>query len=67
MVSSLLNIAYLLPVSLRGFFGRAGAEDTDIQEAPVNCQIAMAITSVACLMLFLFPEAWYRLVSLVLS
>jgi len=67
MISSLLNIAYLLPVPLRAYFGQAGVSNDGIQEAPLNCLIAMAVTSTACLVLFLFPEPWFRLVSLALN
>jgi len=63
MVSSLLNIAYLLPVPVRGFFGktRDGTTHSHIREAPVSCLIAMVITSLACLLLFFYPDPFYDL------
>ncbi len=63
MVSSLLNIAYLLPVPVRGFFGktRDGTTHSHIREAPVSCLIAMMITSLACLLLFFYPDPFYDL------
>jgi multicomponent Na+:H+ antiporter subunit D len=63
LVSSLLNIAYLLPVPVRGFFGKAkdGTEYAQIKEAPVNCLIAMMVTSVACVLLFFHPDPFYEL------
>jgi len=65
LVSSLLNIAYLLPVPVRGFFGKAkdGTTYTQIKEAPVSCLIAMVITSLACLWLFFYPDPFYTLAS----
>ncbi|MGD8933573.1 MAG: proton-conducting transporter membrane subunit, partial [Gammaproteobacteria bacterium] len=63
LVSSLLNIAYLLPVPVKAFFGTAvdGTANTRISEAPVSCLIAMMITSIACLLLFFYPDPFYEL------
>jgi len=63
LVSSLLNIAYLLPVPIRGFFGkpRDGTSYSQIREAPVSCLLAMVITSLACLLLFFYPDPFYDL------
>ncbi len=63
MVSSLLNIAYLLPVPVKGFFGKTsdGTTHSHIREAPVSCLIAMMITSLACLLLFFYPDPFYDL------
>jgi len=63
LVSSLLNIAYLLPVPVRGFFSKAkdGTTYTQIKEAPASCLIAMMITSLACLLLFFYPDPFYEL------
>jgi multicomponent Na+:H+ antiporter subunit D len=66
LVSSLLNIAYLLPVPIRAFFGKAadGTTYNEIREAPVSCLLAMIVTSLACLMLFFNPGPFYELASL---
>ena len=63
LVSSLLNILYLLPVPVRGFFGKAtdGTTYTQIKEAPASCLFAMMLTSLACLLLFFYPEPFYVL------
>jgi multicomponent Na+:H+ antiporter subunit D len=63
LVSSLLNIAYLLPVPVKAFFGTAvdGTANTRISEAPESCLIAMMITSIACLLLFFYPDPFYEL------
>ena len=63
LVSSLLNILYLLPVPVRGFFGKAtdGTTYTQIKEAPASCLFAMMFTSLACLLLFFYPEPFYVL------
>jgi multicomponent Na+:H+ antiporter subunit D len=56
MVSSLLNVAYLLPLVGRGFF-LTSAENTpktpgQIAEAPLLCWLPPAITAFGCLCLF---------------
>ena len=63
LVSSLLNVAYLLPVPVRGFFGKTndGTDSTKIKEAPISCLIAMMLTSLACLLLFFYPDPFYEL------
>ena len=65
LVSSLLNIAYLLPIPVRGFFGKTkdGTTYSQIKEAPASCLIAMMITSFACLLLFFYPDPFYELAS----
>ncbi len=63
LFSSLLNIAYLLPIPVRGFFGTArdNPGPAGIREAPATCLAAMIITSLACLLLFFYPEPFYAL------
>ncbi len=63
MVSSLLNIAYLLPIPIRAFFGQAPGGDThtSIKEAPTSCLIAMVITALACFVLFFYPDPFLEL------
>lgn len=69
LLSSLLNITYLLPIPLRAFFGKSGqSSDEDqpagIKEAPLPCVIAMGITSLGCVLLFFFPQFWYELIAM---
>jgi len=68
MISSLLNIAYLLPIPLRAFFSKPAesvsaqaAPSEGIQEAPLPCLIAIAATALGCVLLFLFPDPIYDL------
>ena len=67
LVSSLLNIAYLLTIPMRAFFGmpKDGTVHTRIQEAPASCLAAMIVTSLACLVLFFYPEPFYQLATMV--
>lgn len=55
ILSSLLNVAYLLPIPLHGFLYRpdgAPAGPVAIREAPLACLIAIVITAGLCVVLF---------------
>ncbi|MDE2875781.1 MAG: proton-conducting transporter membrane subunit [Gemmatimonadota bacterium] len=85
MVSSLLSLAYLMEIPLKGFFGKgdeqAGGhgdhsdhghadahDDHGHAHAPAILKWSMAAivtTSVACIILFVYPEPFYRLMSMV--
>lgn len=64
MLSSLLSVAYLMPVIGRAFFqapdpapasvGAAAVTGDGIQEAPIMCLLAMGISSVGTFILFFF-------------
>ncbi|WP_066961448.1 monovalent cation/H+ antiporter subunit D family protein [Microbulbifer sp. Q7] len=68
MISSLLSIAYLLPIPLRAFFtnNNPGAVTAGgavaIKEAPLPSLIALSITAAGCIYLLLFPDAFYQLI-----
>lgn len=66
MISSLLNIAYLLPIPIRAFFSKpaSGEHYTEIKEAPKMILFAMMITSSACVILFFYPDPFYQLATL---
>ena len=56
MASTLLNIAYLIPVPIRAFVGKADAgSDIQIREAPIACLLAMGVTVTGCVALFFNP------------
>jgi multicomponent Na+:H+ antiporter subunit D len=61
LISSLLNVAYLLPIAVRGFFSEPDEVSQGIKEAPLPCLIAIAITSLGCVALFFYPEPAYEL------
>jgi multicomponent Na+:H+ antiporter subunit D len=58
MISSLLNVAYLMPIVVRAFFAPPddGEEITAIKEAPWLCVIPLCFTALACGALFFLPD-----------
>lgn len=69
MLSSLLNIAYLLPIPFRAFFPRNKTMDMTfkIKEAPLPSLMALSLTAVACVILFIYPQPLYELASAILT
>ncbi len=64
MISSLLNIAYLLPVVGRGYFSTPeGAAESKpaIKEAPIFCLVALCLTAAGCVVLFFQADRLHRL------
>ena len=69
LISSLLNIAYLLSIPIRAFFPGSGmvSDDTAIKEAPLPSLIALCITALCCVVLFLYPQPLYELSTAILA
>ena len=79
MLSSLLSLAYLLEIPVRGFFGKEegghgeatgdggapGHDDHAHHGAPAWSVAAIAVTAAACVALFVYPEPFYRLMTMV--
>ena len=66
LLSSLLNVAYLLPVPARGFFAAApagGAAQIPIREAPLACVVPLCLTALGCLWLFFQADSLYALLA----
>jgi len=67
MISSLLNVAYLLPIVARGFFfappDSEPGEPVSIAEAPAACVLALSLTAALCFALFLGVNEIEALVS----
>jgi multicomponent Na+:H+ antiporter subunit D len=63
MISSLLNVGYLLPLVVRGFFfaPERGPEKPRFKEAPLFCVIPLCVTAAGCVALFFFADEIYRL------
>ena len=55
LFSTLLNVAYLMPVPIKSFVGNTKlAREENITEAPMPCLLAIAITAFGCVGLFFF-------------
>jgi len=69
LVSSLLNIAYLLPIPVRAFMsaGQDSSVRIAIKEAPLASLIALCITAVGSVILFVYPQPLYELASQILA
>lgn len=53
MISSLLNVAYLMPIVGRGFYRDDGSNPfAGVKEAPLFCWLPPALTAFGCLVLF---------------
>jgi multicomponent Na+:H+ antiporter subunit D len=66
MVSSLLNIAYLLPIPLRAFLDKdpdASGEAVQVKEAPLPALLALGFTALGCIVLFFYPQPLFELAS----
>ena len=69
MISSLLNVAYLLPIVARAYF--LPPPDSDgavaIKEAPMFCVVPLSITALGCLALFFYADAVYDFLMLLVA
>ena len=64
MVSSLLNIAYLIPIVVNAFFpGKKSTPFNKVSEAPWTCLAPLLFTSVGCLILFIYPDPFFNLLT----
>ncbi|MGB5249068.1 MAG: monovalent cation/H+ antiporter subunit D family protein [Gammaproteobacteria bacterium] len=62
MISSVLSIAYLLPIPVRAFFSKPAADaPTGINEAPWPCLMAIGFTATGCIALFFWPDLLFEL------
>jgi multicomponent Na+:H+ antiporter subunit D len=66
LVSSLLNVFYLLPVAVTAFFRTEEEEEGEggIQEAPWQCVVPLVCTALGCFGLFLFSDVLLSLAGL---
>lgn len=55
LISSLLNVFYLLPVAVTAFFQtEENEENSGLKEAPMACVVPLAFTAIGCFALFFF-------------
>ena len=63
MISSLLNIAYLVPIPIRAFLTPTGQEPMKLNEAPLMCVVPLCITAVGSVLLFFFANEIYNVMA----
>ena len=67
MISSLLNIIYLMPIVARGFFMPIKQDPhhplEGIHEAPLFCVLPICLTSLGCLILFFYADDLYQMLT----
>ena len=56
LISSLLNIAYLLPITIKAFFYANKDHNNQYSEAPLNCIVPLVLTAIISICLFIYPE-----------
>ena len=62
MISSLLNVAYLLGPVARGFFmAPQNPGETTLQEAPKACLFAMLVSAGGCIALFFYADSIHQI------
>ncbi len=68
MLSTLLNVAYLMPIPIRAFFSHSphGESFSHTTEAPLPCLIALVLSAGGCLALFLQPDTIFTLLGPIL-
>jgi len=60
MISSLLNIAYLIPIPIRAFMVPEGEQPMDFKEGPMMCVVPLCITAIGSVVLFFFANSIYE-------
>ena len=63
MISSLLNIAYLIPIPILGFMTPKGQEPMKFKEGPMMCVVPLCITAVGSVVLMFYADAIYQVLS----
>ncbi|HAY75156.1 MAG: cation:proton antiporter [Opitutae bacterium] len=62
LISSLLNVFYLLPVAVTAFFRTEESEKEEgIREAPMACVVPLVLTAIGCFVLFFLSGPLLRL------
>jgi multicomponent Na+:H+ antiporter subunit D len=69
MLSSLLTLVYLLAIPVKAFFLPPDETPSNpgIKEAPLPSLIALVVTALVSIGLFLFPQVLYDLMALVVG
>lgn len=60
MISSLLNIAYLIPIGVNAFIVPDGEQPMGFNEGPLLCVLPLCITAIGSVVLFFFADLIYE-------
>lgn len=60
MISSLLNIAYLVPIPIQAFLTPEGEQPQAFKEAPLMCVVPLCLTAIGSVLLFFFADPIYQ-------
>jgi multicomponent Na+:H+ antiporter subunit D len=63
LISSLLNIMYLVVIPVRGFFAKPASDAEGLQEAPIASLLAIGVAVLGCIVLFFSPDPIYQLMN----
>ncbi len=65
MISSLLNIAYLVPVAIAGFYLKDDDDEQviEVKEAPMFCVVPLCLTAVGGIVLFFLADQIYEILA----
>ena len=61
LVSSLLNIMYLVVIPVRGFFAKPASDERGLKEAPLASLLAIGVAVIGCIVLFFSPDPIYQM------
>ena len=69
LTSSLLNAAYFMPVVYKAFFStpQESMFEDKVHEAPIFCLVPLMITAVVSVMLFFYPQPFFKLATMVVK
>ncbi|MBW1782737.1 MAG: monovalent cation/H+ antiporter subunit D family protein [Deltaproteobacteria bacterium] len=69
LTSSLLNAAYFMPVVYRAFFSspQESLFEDKVREAPLFCLVPLLMTALISLILFFYPQPFFRLATMVVQ
>jgi multicomponent Na+:H+ antiporter subunit D len=60
LISTLLNIMYLMPIAINAFINRPASTEPQYQEAPKSLLIPLSMTALLCLLLFFLMPYFYE-------
>jgi multicomponent Na+:H+ antiporter subunit D len=69
LISSLLNVAYLMPIPIRAFYSRPAESDQEPgwKEAPWFCLVPLSLTAISGIVLFVFGDRLYAVLQVLVA